>query len=320
MWEGSDWGRRLRQAHPVRWAVRPPRPPRPRRDLRPVRDRRAGRGAEGPHQRLVVRRDPAGAGDPGRHARRAGSARRRRPAAHRPPGQGSRVARSWWSPTCRRAPGPTCGVATRCSAPTGSAATSCSPRRPAARCSPRSAGCSTSRSPGPASGWSSPPSRSPDDDGDQPSRFVDELGRRPEHRVGRPPRPLSMRRSGRRAAPDCWPTRPSRSRCDGRPPSGCGDWPRPTSTAVSSRRQADPSSWWGLRAPSRSARPVRPADEPLTLSASALEGLLTCPAQWFLDPRGGRRRRQLDQPGVRQGRARRGRAHRQATSSTSATT
>ena len=33
---------------------------------------------------------------------------------------------------------------------------------------------------------------SPDDDGEQPSRFVHELGREPEHRVGRPRRPLSM--------------------------------------------------------------------------------------------------------------------------------
>ncbi|MDP2774831.1 MAG: PD-(D/E)XK nuclease family protein, partial [Nocardioides sp.] len=46
--------------------------------------------------------------------------------------------------------------------------------------------------------------------------------------------------------------------------------------------QADPATWWGLRAPTRAERPVRPAEEPLTLSASALDGLLTCPAQWFL--------------------------------------
>jgi superfamily I DNA/RNA helicase len=33
---------------------------------------------------------------------------------------------------------------------------------------------------------------SPDDDGEQPSRFVHELGQSPEHRIGRPHRPLSM--------------------------------------------------------------------------------------------------------------------------------
>ncbi len=50
---------------------------------------------------------------------------------------------------------------------------------------------------------------------------------------------------------------------------------------------ADPATWWGLRAPSRSDRPVRPGDEPLTISASALDGLLTCPAQWFLQREAG---------------------------------
>ena len=50
---------------------------------------------------------------------------------------------------------------------------------------------------------------------------------------------------------------------------------------------ADPATWWGLREPTRSDQPVRPAAEPLTLSASALEGLLTCPAQWFLQREAG---------------------------------
>jgi RecB family exonuclease len=50
---------------------------------------------------------------------------------------------------------------------------------------------------------------------------------------------------------------------------------------------ADPATWWGLREPTRSDRPVRPTEEPLTISASALEGLLTCPAQWFLQREAG---------------------------------
>jgi RecB family exonuclease len=50
---------------------------------------------------------------------------------------------------------------------------------------------------------------------------------------------------------------------------------------------ADPATWWGLRAPTRSEVPVRPGDAPLTISASALEGLLTCPAQWFLQREAG---------------------------------
>ncbi len=50
---------------------------------------------------------------------------------------------------------------------------------------------------------------------------------------------------------------------------------------------ADPATWWGLREPTRSDVPVRPTGEPITLSASALEGLLTCPAQWFLQREAG---------------------------------
>jgi RecB family exonuclease len=50
---------------------------------------------------------------------------------------------------------------------------------------------------------------------------------------------------------------------------------------------ADPATWWGLRSPSRSETPVRPAEEPVRLSASALQGLITCPAQWFLQQEAG---------------------------------
>jgi RecB family exonuclease len=50
---------------------------------------------------------------------------------------------------------------------------------------------------------------------------------------------------------------------------------------------ADPASWWGTRGLTRSARPVRPADEPVVISASALAGLLECPARWFLEREAG---------------------------------
>ncbi|NYD41031.1 ATP-dependent helicase [Nocardioides panaciterrulae] len=128
--------------------------------------------------------------------------------------------------------------------------------------------------------------RSPDDEGEQPSRFVDELGHAPVHRIGRPRRPLSMPglvAELRRTLAD-------------------PDQPEPLRAAAASRLRmlaetdvhgrpvapgADPATWWGLRAPSRSDRPVRPSEEPLTISASALEGLLTCPAQWFLQREAG---------------------------------
>jgi RecB family exonuclease len=50
---------------------------------------------------------------------------------------------------------------------------------------------------------------------------------------------------------------------------------------------ADPGRWWGLRARSVADRPLRRTEEPLTLSASALEGLLACPVKWFLEREAG---------------------------------
>ncbi|GGO77591.1 ATP-dependent helicase [Nocardioides deserti] len=128
--------------------------------------------------------------------------------------------------------------------------------------------------------------KSPDDEGEQPSRFLTELGREPVHRVGRPRRPLSM--AGlvselRRTVAD--PGEPEVLRRAAarrlRLLSELDVHGRPVAP------QAEPATWWGLRAPSRSERPVRPAEEPLTLSASALDGLLTCPAQWFLQREAG---------------------------------
>ena len=127
---------------------------------------------------------------------------------------------------------------------------------------------------------------SPDDDGEQPSRFVHELGREPEHRVGRPRRPLSM--AGlvaelRRTLADPEQPEPLRAAAARR-------LRLLAETDVHGRPvapRADPATWWGLRSPSRSERPVRRDDEPLTISASALEGLLTCPAQWFLQREAG---------------------------------
>ncbi|WP_109510369.1 ATP-dependent helicase [Nocardioides speluncae] len=128
--------------------------------------------------------------------------------------------------------------------------------------------------------------QSPDDDGEQPSRFLAELGRPVEHRVGRPRRPLSM--AGlvselRRTLADPAEPEPLRRAAAKR-------LRMLAETDVHGRAvasAADPASWWGLRAPSRSDQPVRPADEPLAISASALEGLLTCPAQWFLQREAG---------------------------------
>jgi RecB family exonuclease len=50
---------------------------------------------------------------------------------------------------------------------------------------------------------------------------------------------------------------------------------------------ADPSTWWGTRAASRSVQPVREPDQPVPVSASVLESLLVCPTQWFLEREAG---------------------------------
>jgi superfamily I DNA/RNA helicase/RecB family exonuclease len=122
---------------------------------------------------------------------------------------------------------------------------------------------------------------SPDDDGEQPSRFLDELGLDPVRTVGRPARPLSL--AGlvaelRRTAADPAASAQLREAAARRLARLAGE----TSGTRSLVPQADPASWWGTRAVTRSALPVRPADEPISISATLLQSLLVCPTQWFL--------------------------------------
>jgi hypothetical protein len=51
--------------------------------------------------------------------------------------------------------------------------------------------------------------------------------------------------------------------------------------------QADPSSWWGTRAATRSVQPVRDPDQPVPISASMLEAVMVCPTRWFLTTEAG---------------------------------
>src|SRR5206468_13125158 len=51
--------------------------------------------------------------------------------------------------------------------------------------------------------------------------------------------------------------------------------------------QADPAHWWGTRVRTVSLQPLRAPDEPLAISASVLDSLLTCPARWFLEQEAG---------------------------------
>ncbi|WP_283095508.1 ATP-dependent helicase [Nocardioides alcanivorans] len=127
---------------------------------------------------------------------------------------------------------------------------------------------------------------SQDDDGEQPSRFIAEVGSEVVHRSGRPPRPLSL--AGlvaelRRTVADPAAAQGLREAAARRLVALQGERVGPQALVPA----ADPANWWGTRAFTTNDTPVRPDDEPLLLSASAVSALLTCPAQWFLDREAG---------------------------------
>ncbi|MEU4141830.1 ATP-dependent helicase [Streptomyces parvulus] len=125
--------------------------------------------------------------------------------------------------------------------------------------------------------------KAPADDGDQPSRFLTELGVEPVDVTGRPRRPLAVAalvaelrattvdprvsESLREAAAHRLARLAALADDDGRPlvPS------------------AHPYRWWGMWDPTESKVPLRDRDQPVTLSGSALDQLAnTCALQWFL--------------------------------------
>jgi superfamily I DNA/RNA helicase/RecB family exonuclease len=128
---------------------------------------------------------------------------------------------------------------------------------------------------------------SPDDEGEQPSRFLAELGLDVTATVGRPARPLSLPgvvAELRRTVADETASaalRDAAARRLARLAAETGSTGRPLVP------DADPARWWGIRRASRSAVPVRPADEPVAISASLLESVMVCPAQWFLSREAG---------------------------------
>ncbi len=127
---------------------------------------------------------------------------------------------------------------------------------------------------------------SPEDDGEQPSRFLDELGVSVEAVVGRPERPLSM--DGlvselRRTVADPATTPALRDAAARRLARLAGESAGTRPLAP----HADPASWWGTRAATRSVQPVRDPDRPVPISASVLEALQTCPMRWFLEREAG---------------------------------
>ncbi|MGV9423839.1 ATP-dependent helicase [Streptomyces sp. NPDC003656] len=121
------------------------------------------------------------------------------------------------------------------------------------------------------------------DDGDQPSRFLTELGVEPRDVTGRPRRPLSVSAlvAELRATtvdPDASPAlREAAARRLARLAALSDDEGRPLVPA------AHPDRWWGMYEPTESKVPLRDRDQPVVLSGSALDQLAnTCALQWFL--------------------------------------
>ncbi|MGO4255456.1 ATP-dependent helicase [Marmoricola sp. RAF53] len=127
--------------------------------------------------------------------------------------------------------------------------------------------------------------RSPEDDGEQPSRFLDELGLEPVAVTGRPRRPLSL--AGvvaelRRTVADPAASEALRDAAAWRLARLAGETVGTPGHERPLVPQADPGSWWGTRAATWSPTPVRDPGEPVPISASLLESVLVCPTQWFL--------------------------------------
>ncbi|MFG2211401.1 ATP-dependent helicase [Streptomyces sp. NPDC048638] len=121
------------------------------------------------------------------------------------------------------------------------------------------------------------------DDGDQPSRFLTELGTTPQDVTGRPRRPLAVAALVAElrattvdpAATDA--LRDAAAQRLARLAALTDDDGHPLVPA------AHPDSWWGLHDATHSGVPLRDRDRPVVLSGSALDQLAnTCSLQWFL--------------------------------------
>ncbi|SFB91735.1 ATP-dependent helicase [Streptomyces aidingensis] len=121
------------------------------------------------------------------------------------------------------------------------------------------------------------------DDGDQPSRFLTELGAEPEDITGRPRRPLAV------------PALVAELRATTVDPQASPALRRAAArrlAKLAALRDEDggpmvpgahPQRWWGLREPTRGPVPVRDPERPVALTGSALEQLTqVCSLRWFL--------------------------------------
>ncbi len=124
------------------------------------------------------------------------------------------------------------------------------------------------------------------EDGDQPSRFVSDLGTEVGAPESRPRRPLSLAAltAELRAIAEQGATARTRSEAARRLAALTQASSRDGAALVPA---AAPERWWGLPEVTTSPQPVRSADAPLRLSGSALESMHTCPLRWFLDREAG---------------------------------
>ncbi|MFF4209826.1 ATP-dependent helicase [Streptomyces sp. NPDC001796] len=121
------------------------------------------------------------------------------------------------------------------------------------------------------------------DDGDQPSRFLAELGVEPKDVTGRPRRPLSVAALVAELRATTVDPRAS----DTLRAAAARRLARLAALADEDGRPLVPSAhpyrWWGMWDPTESKVPLRDRDQPVVLSGSALDQLAnTCALQWFL--------------------------------------
>ncbi|MGX9884012.1 ATP-dependent helicase [Streptomyces sp. NPDC002276] len=125
--------------------------------------------------------------------------------------------------------------------------------------------------------------KAPADDGDQPSRFLTELGVEPKDVTGRPRRPLSVPALVAELRATTVDPRVS----DTLREAAARRLARLAALADEDGRPLVPSAhpyrWWGMFEPTESKVPLRDRDQPVVLSGSALDQLAnTCALQWFL--------------------------------------
>ena len=125
--------------------------------------------------------------------------------------------------------------------------------------------------------------KAPADDGDQPSRFLTELGVEPRDVTGRPRRPLSVAALVAELRATTVDPRVS----DALRQAAAQRLARLAALTDEEGRPlvpaAHPCRWWGMDEPTESKVPLRDRDQPVVLSGSALDQLAnTCALQWFL--------------------------------------